>query len=336
MLTRAKSSPLTRSDVPLLDEAMDMLGPDPREYDARAARQRAQASEEEQFARDTLAQAGIGSGIVTSRMLAENMRGDDPELTAQRAAGDREWTYGHVVVDEAQELTAMDWRMLLRRCPSRSFTIVGDVAQTDALGGSRSWQRTLDPLFGPEGWDLNELTINYRNPREVSHKATQFAAAQGLYVSTQHAVRALPDAVHVVVTANDERDLLEHVASLSAQMVQDFAEPDGSGRVAVLTAGDRLAAVRARLDKLLGERLGASFAERLRAQDALDRQLIVGTIQEVKGLEYDAVIMVQPARIALSAPSRLVAASDLYVAMTRPTQRLVIVRTDSDAADLPL
>ena len=50
----------------------------------------------------------------------------------------------HIVVDEAQELTAMDWRMLIRRCPSRSFTIVGDVAQTSALGGTRSWRRMMD------------------------------------------------------------------------------------------------------------------------------------------------------------------------------------------------
>ena len=101
-------------------------------------------------------------------MLLDQMNGDDAELTAQRAAADREWTYGHIVVDEAQELTAMDWRMLIRRCPSRSFTIVGDVAQTSALGGTRRWSKSMNRLFGESHWDLNELTINYRNPQEVS------------------------------------------------------------------------------------------------------------------------------------------------------------------------
>lgn len=68
----------------------------------------------------------------------------------------------------------MDWRMLIRRCPSRSFTIVGDVAQTSALGGTRSWRRMMDPLFGERNWQLNELTINYRNPKEVSAARQRF------------------------------------------------------------------------------------------------------------------------------------------------------------------
>ena len=112
---------------------MELLGPDPKAV-ARQKALDAKRAEEEQFAKDTLAQAGIGSGIVTSQMLVDNINGMDAELTAQRAAADREWTYGHIVVDEAQELTAMDWRMLIRRCPSRSFTIVGDVAQNLRVG----------------------------------------------------------------------------------------------------------------------------------------------------------------------------------------------------------
>ncbi len=58
----------------------------------------------------------------------------------------------------------MDWRMLIRRCPSRSFTIVGDVAQTSALGGTRRWSKSMNRLFGESHWDLNELTIK-RNRR---------------------------------------------------------------------------------------------------------------------------------------------------------------------------
>ncbi|RIY25722.1 ATP-dependent DNA helicase, partial [Bifidobacteriaceae bacterium WP021] len=122
-LTRPKGSPLTRSDIPLLDEAMELLGPDPK-LDAQRSAAQAKKLEEQQFAADTLAQAGIGNGIVTADMLLDNLQGDDAGMLARKAASDREWTYGHVVVDEAQELTAMDWRMLIRRCPSRSFTIV--------------------------------------------------------------------------------------------------------------------------------------------------------------------------------------------------------------------
>ena len=201
-LVRPKGSPFTVSDIPLLDEAMELLGPDPKAV-ARQKALDAKRAEEEQFAQDTLAQAGIGSGIVTSQMLVDNINGMDAELTAQRAAADREWTYGHIVVDEAQELTAMDWRMLIRRCPSRSFTIVGDVAQTSALGGTRSWRRMMDPLFGPHNWQLNELTINYRNPKEVSQLACDFAATEGLYISTVNAVRGVPDSVKRLTLADD-------------------------------------------------------------------------------------------------------------------------------------
>ena len=92
-LVRPKGSPFTVSDIPLLDEAMELLGPDPKAV-ARQKALDAKRAEEEQFAQDTLAQAGIGSGIVTSQMLVDNINGMDAELTAQRAAADREWTYG--------------------------------------------------------------------------------------------------------------------------------------------------------------------------------------------------------------------------------------------------
>ena len=58
---------------------------------------------------------------------------------AERAAADRTWTFGHVIVDEAQELSEMAWRLLARRCPARSMTIVGDVAQTGSAAGTTSW-----------------------------------------------------------------------------------------------------------------------------------------------------------------------------------------------------
>ncbi len=229
-LTRPKGSPFTISDVPLLDEAMELLGPDPKAV-ARQKALDAKRAEEEQFAQDTLAQAGIGSGIITSQMLVDNINGMDAELTAQRAGADREWTYGHVVVDEAQELTAMDWRMLIRRCPSRSFTIVGDVAQTSALGGTRSWRRMMDPLFGPHNWSLNELTINYRNPKEVSQLACDFASAEGLYISTVNAVRGVADSVRRL-TLTDESLLADAVAHQAIDLVRAHVGADGTGRVA--------------------------------------------------------------------------------------------------------
>ena len=333
-LVRPQGSPFTVSDIPLLDEAMELLGPDPKAV-ARQKALDAKRAEEEQFAQDTLAQAGIGSGIVTSQMLVDNINGMDAELTAQRAAADREWTYGHIVVDEAQELTAMDWRMLIRRCPSRSFTIVGDVAQTSALGGTRSWRRMMDPLFGPHNWQLNELTINYRNPKEVSQLACDFAATEGLYISTVNAVRGVPDSVKRLTLADDSL-IADAVAQQTVDLVRAFVSSDGTGRVAIIAPDDMVKPLRRRMYEQLRETLTAKEFDRLDAQSSWDEQVTVCSTQMVKGLEYDAVMVVQPGSIEENAPSRIVAAADLYVAMTRPTQRLLIVRTNADEKLLKL
>lgn len=333
-LIRPKGSPFTASDVPLLDEAMELLGPDPKAV-ARQKALDAKRAEEEQFAQDTLAQAGIGSGIVTSQMLVDNINGMDAELTAQRAAADREWTYGHIVVDEAQELTAMDWRMLIRRCPSRSFTIVGDVAQTSALGGTRSWNKMMDPLFGPHNWQLNELTINYRNPKEVSQLACDFATAEGLYISTVNAVRGVEDSVKRLTLA-DESLLIDAIAQQSVELTCAYVSSDGTGRVAVIAPDDMIRPLRKRIYDELRENLNPKEFDRLESQSSWDEQVTICSTQTVKGLEYDAVMVVQPGRIETDAPSRAVAASGLYVAMTRPTQRLLIVRTTNDEKLLKL
>lgn len=328
MLTRPKGAPLTLSDIPLLDEALELLGPDPHEQ-ARQALRDAQRAEEERYAQETLAQAGIGSGIVSSKMLADHMRGDSSELVAQRAAADREWTYGHIVVDEAQELTAMDWRMLIRRCPSRSFTIVGDVAQTSALGGTRDWRTSMNALFGPRNWSLNELTINYRNPREVSDLAARFAEGEGLYISTVKAIRSVPDSVQRVSVA-DRASLYAEVAEQTLDLAGSYLVGDGTGRVAVIVPDALRDAVRAAVHEAVAHSPLAGSGVRF------EEQIMVCGAQSVKGLEYDAVMVVEPGLIEQEAPTRLSAASDLYVALTRPTQRLLIVRTQADETLLDL
>ena len=331
-LARPKGSPLTRSDIPLLDEAMDMLGPDPKAV-ARQSAADARRAAEEQYAKDTLAATGLGGGIVSSQMLLDQMNGDDAELTAQRAAADREWTYGHIVVDEAQELTAMDWRMLIRRCPSRSFTIVGDVAQTSALGGTRRWSKSMNRLFGESHWDLNELTINYRNPQEVSELASRFAEKEGLYISTVNAVRTIPDSVSRNVVP-DMSSLLETTAEQAAQLAEQFVSADGTGRIAVICPDNLIAPVRDAVRRKLAVILDPAEYARLIEQPEWDEQISVCGTETVKGLEFDAVVVVEPGLIEDDAPSRTVAASDLYVAMTRPTQKLVIVRTKADEKSL--
>ncbi|MEE1296037.1 MAG: AAA family ATPase [Bifidobacterium sp.] len=328
LLTRPKGAPLTRSDIPLLDEAYELLGPDPHEASRRKARD-AKRAEEERYAEETLAQNGIGSGIVTAGMLADRMSDDDADTLTARAAQDREWTYGHIVVDEAQELTAMDWRMLIRRCPSRSFTIVGDVAQTSALGGTRDWARTLNEQFGKGNWTMHELTIDYRNPREVSDMASAFAEGEGLYISTVKAIRSVPDAVRRETVA-DEAALYAKVGELAHALAGEFIGADGTGRVAVIAPDALRDAVRDTVRRALAD------LPPVEGDEPVDELVSVCDTQSVKGLEYDAVMVVEPGLIEQEAPSRLTAASDLYVALTRPTQRLLIVRTAEDESRLTI
>jgi DNA helicase IV len=322
-----KETPFTRSDIPLLDEAMELIGND---IEGGQRAKKTQASKDRAFAQETLESIGVDSSLVNIDDLVATMNGEDSyESIAARAANDRSWTFGHVVVDEAQELTAMEWRMLLRRCPSRSFTIVGDIAQTSSLGGTRTWEQTLDPLFGEGAWDLRELSVDYRNPQEVADLAGKFASDEGLYVSTIRTVRNVPDSLERVVVGTDE-EVIAQTAAKTVDMANSYISQDGLGRVAVICDGELLDDVSHAIWDEIGKALGAEELSRLQSQTAFDSQVCITTPEDVKGLEFDAVILVQPALIEQNAVSRSVAASDIYVAMTRPTQKLVIVRSEDD------
>lgn len=328
-LTRSKDAPFTRSDVALLDEALNLLGPDPREQ-ARQAGKDLDRKREEEYALQSMRIAGVDPSLVNAGDLLDSMSGGDDSSLASRAGNDREWTYGHIVVDEAQELTPMEWRMLIRRCPSRSFTIVGDVAQTSSLAGTRSWARTMNPLFGQGRWTVNELTIDYRNPAQVCDLSSRFASDEGLHVSTVSAARQVPDSVRRIVSPR--HGFLDAINDQAIEAIHDFVSQDGSGRLAIIVDPQ----IRDQVEKSLrlalrsSQALGQEEFIRLTSQPDWEAQVRVYGPQEVKGLEFDAVIVANPGLIMENAASRIVAASDLYVALTRPTQRLVIIQTKDD------
>ena len=260
--------------------------------------------------------------------LASRFAASGPSLTtAERAAGDRAWTYGHVVVDEAQELSPMAWRSLVRRVPTRSMTIVGDVAQTSSAAGARNWDRMLTPLLH-DGWRLAELTVSYRTPSTVADTAQAVARAAGLPVSELRAARDVEDSLTAVRTAAGPEGLPDDdtVVTEALDLVKELVGPD-AGRVAVVAPSGGVARLAAALAAALPETVGAAEAARLAAQRPEDAQVVVLAPRQTKGLEFDAVVLVEPAAIAEGAG----ATSDLYVAMTRPTQRLVLVH----ARDLP-
>ncbi|MFE9748674.1 UvrD-helicase domain-containing protein [Saccharothrix saharensis] len=257
----------TVSDVPLLDEAAELLGSDGT-AERRAAQERRQAveyaqgvlhvidSDAEMYEEDLRA-----VDLVHAEWLADRHTALDHRVLAERAAADREWTYGHIVVDEAQELSEMDWRVLARRGPNRSMTIVGDLAQRQSAAGVRDWRTVLGPLAG-DRWQYRGLTVNYRTPAEI------MAYAAGALAEVD------PTAVPPTSVRHGEPPL----------EVFD-ADPESfrpaTGTFAVIAPTGPL------------------------------------TPRAAKGLEFDTVVVVDPEHMS---------PAERYVALTRATRRLVVVR----------
>ncbi|MDO5723480.1 MAG: AAA family ATPase [Flaviflexus sp.] len=271
-ITRPRGSELTEADIPLLDELAELLGETPR-----APRE---DDDLEKYAEAAISGMNLGGGIVDAAMLAERMRpARAHEPLAVRAARDRTWTYGHIVVDEAQELSPLAWRMVGRRCPAHSLTIVGDLDQRPGGAPEGGWPALLGPLAKKMRQEV--LTISYRTPAEVLAAAEEAMAVRGIEL---------------------------------AHPVSPVRSVDGSLRTAA-TLDEAIESELAFLDEHYGAGRGllAIIAENPPSID--HPQVHVMTPREAKGLEYDSVILPGPIR----------APGDLYVAMTRPTQHLVLV-----------
>jgi DNA helicase IV len=257
----------TVSDVPLLDEAAELLGSDGA-AERRAAEERRQAVEYAQGVLHVIDTDQVmhedelrAVDLVDAEWLADRHTALDHRVLAERAAVDREWTYGHVVVDEAQELSEMDWRVLSRRSPNRSMTIVGDLAQRQAEAGVRDWRRALAPL-ARDRWEYRRLTVNYRTPAEIM----AYAAATLAEVD--------PTAVPPTSVRHGEPPL-----EVTGADPESFRPTRGT--FAVISPGGPL------------------------------------TPRASKGLEFDTVVVVDPERMT---------PAERYVALTRATRRLVVLR----------
>lgn len=307
LLRRAREARFTVSDIPLLDEAAELLGQYDEADAAGELERRQQRKRDVENAERAIENMGV-AGLVHAEDLADGFaEGADRGTTAERAAIDRSWTYGHIVVDEAQELSPMQWRLLLRRCPLRSFTVVGDIAQASSSSAASSWHEALRTLIGTsrEGdrWRLEELTVNYRTPSQIIEVAERMAVAHDLPITRSTAVRASEWPVRVT---DDALDAVRHDRAVSV-----------AGTLAVIAPRDILVSV---LDRLNAEFRGLVGT----GADGLDHPIAVLSPQDAKGLEFDAVVVVEPTTIVDETER---GASALYVAMTRPTQRLTLVTT---------
>ncbi len=315
LLLRERTAPFTVSDIPLLDEAAELLGAFPGKPDAGARERDRERKRDLENARAAIRNMGV-QGLVTAEQLADGFaEQEDRGTTAERAASDRTWTYGHVVVDEAQELSPMQWRLLVRRCPMRSFTIVGDIAQVASAAGATSWESALAPYFR-ENWRLEELTVNYRTPAQIAREAERFAIEHGLPITQARAVREGDWPILTLEASGETADAARAVARAVADAVARDRDLDAAGTLAVI-------APRAIVDEVAAEltRRFDGFAGRGAA--GLLKPITVLTAFEAKGLEFDAVVLADPDGLVAESPR---GAAALYVAMTRPTQRLTMVR----------
>ncbi|MEY9994361.1 DNA helicase IV [Streptomyces sp. V4I8] len=312
--------PVTRAwtvaDVPLLDEAAELLGEDDRVARARADRERetqvayAQGVLDVSFASRTYEfedkEEGDPDGsevlsahdIIDAERFAERHEEEDHRSAAERAAADRTWAFGHIIVDEAQELSPMAWRLLMRRSPTRSMTLVGDPAQTAEAAGVGSWAGILEP-YVEDRWEHTRLGVNYRTPAEIMELAAAVVRAQDPSFEPPSSVRST--GVRPWVRATD--DLPGAVAKAAEELTP------AEGRLAVIAPRHLHGALAARLD---GVTAGA--------EPDLTRSVVLLDPRQSKGLEFDSVLVVEPGSYGTS---------DLYVALTRATQRLGVLHTGS-------
>ncbi|MFD6681834.1 MULTISPECIES: HelD family protein [Micromonospora] len=325
-LLRRERGGWTPADVPLLDEAAELLGEDERAAAARRDRIRMM---EREYAEGVLeiargsrsidvedeAEGGEILGVtdlIDADRLLERQEETDRLTTAQRAAADRTWAFGHVIVDEAQELSPMAWRLLMRRCPSRSMTIVGDVAQTGALSGTPSWADALAP-YVEQRWRLTELTVSYRTPAEIMAVAADVLAEIDPALRPPRSVResGVPPWDRTVPDGRLAAELVAEVTREAAGLTE--------GRLGVLVPAGRVGELGAAVTAALPEAAVGEHPE-------LESRVVVLTVAQAKGLEFDSVLVVDPDRMVAESPR---GRSDLYVALTRATQRLGVLRPAS-------
>ncbi|MDO5067982.1 MAG: AAA family ATPase [Propionibacteriaceae bacterium] len=269
------------ADMALLDELLDMLGPVPAE------------EHEDLF-------VGLDEvpELVTTADVLRRERVNDPD-------DDPHTTFAHIVVDEAQDITPMQWRMLRRRGPQASWTLVGDPAQSSYPDAAEA-ERALDDLVGRAPLRRFTLSTNYRSPAEVFNLAAKVITRVFPEAMLPKAVRTTGLEPKLVSTepARLGEAVKEQLLTLAGQV---------SGTIGVVVPPSRLREV-----------------QRLTMSDprlaALEDRLLVVTALQAKGLEYDGVLVVSPDEITAEAPG---GERVLYVALTRATQRMTVLDVGS-------
>lgn len=259
------------ADIALLDELAALLGPVPREPDAD---------------QPVFVEGGETEELVTLSDRLSEARSEDE--------GEPHDTYAHVLVDEAQDITPMQWRMIGRRGPQASWTIVGDPAQS-AYPHPDEIRTALDDLVGGAPSRNFTLTTNYRSPAEVFDLAAEVVVTVHPDADLPHAVRSVGEVPTVLRTDDPWAEVSRHLDEMLA---------DVDGTVGLICAPTMLERARELAD---------------------DPRVAAVTAVQAKGLEYDAALVVDPEHIVAEAGGSREGVRVLYVALTRPTQRLTVL-----------
>lgn len=299
------------SDVPLLDELEELLGVfDPAGEQRRTT---GPSQDELEMARRSIEASGPLGGMVTADSLISRYGATDNADHLLEPHQRRGWVFGHIVVDEAQELSPMQWRMIYRRVPSKSVTVVGDPAQTSSAAGAGSWAAALEPFVG-DRWTLERLTVNYRTPTKIMEVANQVLDVYEIPHDPGTTVREGHWPVEKVQCAAITSESV-------AEQITKISELVDHGTLAVITHNDLIDITQAAV---------AQYGSDPENANNLRLEVNTMTPRESKGLEFDAVLLVEPRLIAAN---DVRPGQDLYVAMSRPTQLLRVLYSDALPAD---
>ncbi len=224
---------------------------------------------------------------------------EESATVVELAFGQRSWRFGHVIVDEAQDLTPMQWRMVVRRARGGAMTIVGDLAQR-SIGAPGTWREHLPPSI--REFDRRELTINYRSPAEINDLASTVLTELAPSLATSTSIRSSGHQPEAIAVDSSVETLQAAVSRVIGEVV---ADPGIDGSIGVVGLG---------LHGVAPVSDGNDAGEGDQRATWLDPW-------QAKGLEFDTAIVVEPARF-LEEPHGL---SLLYVAITRATKKLIVV-----------
>ena len=293
------------ADGALLDELVEIIGPEPRDEEVDPTL----------FLADG---ADVNEVVTTMDRLAP--QADTDPFSEQYD------TFAHVLVDEAQDITPMQWRMLRRRGANASWTVVGDPAQSSWPDAAEA-QKAIENLIGTAPVRSFRMSTNYRSPAEVFNLAAQVVTQAFPLADLPTAVRST--GVKPLLLTAGEGDVLSQVRRQVARLADQV-----EGTIGIIAPESLLAEVAAAIadaGELGHPTAGASdlshaTAAAIDLSHARPRLVVVSPLQS-KGLEYDAVLVISPDRIVAESPGGV---RVLYVALTRPTQRLVTLELSDD------